>query len=72
MTGNIIALPFVALEVIVKSMMYILYYPLVLILAIIYPLIKTHNLNWVDNWYSYATTWRHGFYTGCIHRMWKD
>lgn len=70
--GFIITLPFFTLEVMIKAIMYILFFPLLLCIAIIYPLIKKKKLNWVENWWIYANKWRGGFYSRFIYRLWKD
>lgn len=71
LVGIIIVLPFIALEAIIKGVMYILYFPLVLCIAIIYPLIKRRDFNWVEEWWKYAITWKKGFYCGYIYKLWK-
>ena len=69
--GIIITLPFVALEAMIKGIMCILYFPLTLGIAIIYPLIKRRNLSWAKKWWKYATTWKKGFYSSYIYRLWE-
>ena len=69
--GMIITLPFLALEAMIKVIMCILYFPLVLSIAVIYPLIKRKDLNWTKKWWEYATTWKKGFYSGYIYKLWK-
>ena len=79
MVGIIITLPFLALEAMIKGVMYILYFPLILCIAIIYPLIKLghiylgfgKDLNWVKKWGKYANTWKKGFISGHIYKLWK-
>ena len=71
LVGMIITLPFLALEAMIKVIMCILYFPLVLGIAIIYPLIKRGDLNWTEKWWEYATTWKKGFYSGYIYKLWK-
>lgn len=71
LVGMIITLPFLALEAMIKVIMCILYFPLVLGIAIIYPLIKRKDLNWTEKWWKYATTWKKGFYSGYIYKLWK-
>ena len=73
LVGTIIALPFLALEAMIKSIMYILYFPIVLGVAIIYPIIKIKkwNLDWVNKWYTYATKWKKGFYAVYIYNLWE-
>ena len=69
--GVIILLPIVALEAIIKGIMCILYFPLTLCIAIIYPLIKRKDLSWAKRWWKYATTWKKGFYSGYIYKLWE-
>ena len=71
LVGIIITLPFIALEAMIKGIMCILYFPLTLGIAIIYPLIKRGNLSWVKKWWKYATTWKRGFYSGNIYKLWE-
>ena len=71
LVGIIITLPFIALEAMIKGIMCILYFPLTLGIAIIYPLIKRRNLNWAKKWWKYATTWKRGFYSGNIYKLWE-
>lgn len=71
LVGMIITLPFLALEAMIKGVMYILYFPLVLCIAIIYPLIKRKDLSWTEKWWKYSTTWKKGFYSGNICRLWE-
>lgn len=71
LVGIIITLPFVALEAMIKGIMCILYFPLILVIAIIYPLIKSRDLSWTNKWWKYATTWKKGFYSGHIYRLWE-
>lgn len=71
LVGIIITLPFIALEAMIKIIMCILYFPLILGIAIIYPLIKRRNLNWAKKWWKYATTWKKGFYSSYIYRLWE-
>ena len=71
LVGMIITLPFIALEAMIKIIMCILYFPLTLGIAIIYPLIKKEDLSWIEEWWKYATTWKGGFYSGYIYRLWE-
>ena len=71
LVGMIITLPFLALEAMIKGVMCILYFPLTLCIAIIYPLIKRKDLSWVKRWWKYATTWKKGFYSGYIYKLWE-
>lgn len=71
LVGIIITLPFIVLEAMIKVTMYILYFLLVLGIAIIYPLIKKEDLSWIEEWWKYATTWKGGFYSGYIYRLWE-
>lgn len=72
LVGALITLPFIALEAVIKSIMYILYFPIVLGVAIIYPIIKIKwNLNWLKKWYKYSTKWKKGFYAGHIYNLWR-
>ena len=73
LVGTLITLPFMALEAVIKSIMYILYFPIVLSIAIIYPIIKIKkwNLDWVKKWYKYSTKWKKGFYAGHIFNLWR-
>ena len=69
LVGLIIVLPFIALEAVIKAAMCIIYVPMCIILALFYPLIKGH-LRWTKKWWKYASTWKHGFYSGRIHKLW--
>lgn len=71
LVGMIITLPFLASEAMIKGVMYILYFPFVLCIAIIYPLVKRKNLGWIDDWWKYANKWKKGFYSGYIYRLWE-
>lgn len=71
LVGIIITLPFIALEAMIKGIMCILYFPLILGIAIIYPLIKRKDLSWAKRWWKYATTWKRGFYSGHICGLWE-
>ena len=71
LVGTIITFPFLALEAMINVIMCILYFPLVLGIAIIYPLIKRKDLSWTEKWWEYATTWKKGFYSGYIYKLWK-
>ena len=72
MVGLLVTLPFLALEAGIKIMMYVLYFPMLLIIAVFYPFIKRWlNLTWLENWKKYATKWRKGFKTGIIWSLWK-
>ena len=71
LVGIIITLPFIALEAMIKIIMCILYFPLTLGIAIIYPLIKRRNLSWAKKWWKYATTWKKGFYSIYIYKLWE-
>mgnify|MGYP003302735034 CR=1 FL=1 len=71
--GLLITLPFLALEAGIKIIMYVLYFPILLIVAIFYPLLKRRtNLTWLENWKKYSSKWKKGFITGIIWRLWKD
>ena len=70
--GLLITLPFLALEAGIKIIMYVLYFPMLLVIAIFYPLIKRWiSLTWLENWKKYATKWKKGFKTGIIWRQWR-
>ena len=71
LVGMIITLPFIVLEAMIKGIMCILYFPLTLGIAIIYPIIKRRSLNWAKKWWKYATTWKRGFYSGNIYKLWE-
>lgn len=71
LVGTIITLPFLALEAMIKGAMYILYFPLILCIAIIYPFIKKTGLSWIKKWWKYANKWKKGFYSGYIYRLWE-
>lgn len=73
LVGALITLPFMALEAVIKSVMYILYFPIVLGVAIIYPIIKIKkwSLDWVNKWYKYSTKWKKGFCAGHIYNLWR-
>ena len=70
LVGLVIALPFIALEAMIKATMLIVFTPMCIILAVFYPLIKNH-LKWTNKWWKYASTWKNGFYTGKILKLWK-
>lgn len=70
LVGFIIVLPFIALEAVIKAAMFVIYVPMCIILAVFYPLVKNH-LKWTKKWWKYASTWKHGFYTGRILKLWK-
>lgn len=70
LVGLIIVLPFIVLEAMIKVAMCIIYVPMCIILALFYPFVKRH-LRWTRKWWEYASTWRHGFYTGKIHKLWR-
>ena len=67
----ILIIAFLALEAMIKGVMCILYFPLILCIAIIYPFIKKTDLNWIKKWWKYANTWKKGFYSGYIYRLWE-
>ena len=69
--GMIITLPFLALEAMIKGVTYILYLPLILCIAIIYPFIKRVDLSWTEKWWKYANKWKRSFYSGYIYRLWE-
>ena len=71
--GTLIVLHLIALEAVIKLLMYILYFPIVLGIAIIYPIVKIKkwNINWVNKWYKYSTTWKKGFITGLLYNLWE-
>ena len=71
LVGTIIALPFLALEAMIKGVICILYFPLILCIAIIYPFIKKTDLSWIKKWWKYANKWKKGFYSGYIYRLWE-
>lgn len=68
--GAIITTPFIALEAVIKIILLCLYFPIVLILAIIYPLIKVCSFDWLKKWWIYVTKWENGFYTANIIDLW--
>lgn len=70
--GILFTLPFIALEAVIKGIMCILYFPIVLSIAIIYPLIKKRDLSWTEKWWKYSTKWIKGFYSGCVYRLWVE
>lgn len=65
-----IFLPFVALEAMIKSILCIIYFPICLVLAIFYPLVKNH-IAWIDKIGQYATKWKKGFYLCKIVKYWE-
>lgn len=74
LVGFLFTLPFIAIEAVIKCIMLILYYPMVLIIAIIYPLVKSVKkelMEWSNRWWHYATTWKRGFYSGYINKLWS-
>ena len=71
LVGIMVTLPFIALEAVIKVVMCILYFPLTLGIAIIYPLIRKKDLSWTDKWWKYATTGEKSFYSGYIYRLWQ-
>lgn len=72
LVGMIITLPFVVLEAMIKAAMFILYYPLVVLIATVYPLIaNTDIIKFAKDWWNYASRWRKGFYTARLYKLWK-
>ena len=71
LVGMIITLPFIVLEAMIKGIMCIRYFPLTLCMAIIYPLIKRKDLSLAKKWWKYSTTWKGGFYSGYIYKLWE-
>lgn len=72
LVGLLITLPFLAIEAGIKIIMYILYFPILLIIAVFYPLVKRWTtLKWLENWKKYATKWKKGFKTAFIWYQWK-
>lgn len=71
LVGALITLPFIALEAVIKLVMCILYFPIVLGIAIIYPIIKIKkwNIDWINEWYKYS--WKGEFYTKNFHSLWE-
>ena len=77
--GIIFTLPFLVLEAGLKIILYISLFPLIICIAIFYPLIKvgytylgfSKNLNWIKRGKKYASTWKKGFYSGYIYKLWK-
>lgn len=70
LVGLIIVLPFIVLEAVIKAAMCIIYVPMCIILALLYPLVKRH-LKWAKKWWKYASTWKRGFYSGRIYKLWE-
>ena len=70
LVGLLITIPFIVLEAIIKVAMCVIYIPLCIILAIFYPLIE-NNIKWVKKWWEYASTWKHGFYSAILYKLWK-
>lgn len=70
LVGILITIPFITLEVIIKVTMCIIYIPMCIILALFYPLVKNH-IKWTEKWWRYASTWKHGFYSARIHKLWE-
>lgn len=66
----LITLPFLILEILLKCILYILYYPTIVALAIVFPLIKNKRLLWLESWYKYATKWNKNFKTWKIYKLW--
>lgn len=66
----LLPIPFIALEAVIKATMFIIYIPMCIILALFYPLVKNH-IKWTEKWWEYASTWKHGFYSGRIYKLWK-
>lgn len=72
LVGLLITLPFLALEAGIKIIMCILYFPILLTIAVFYPLVKRWiNIVWMENWKKYATKWKKGFKTAFIWYQWK-
>lgn len=65
-----VVLPIMALEAVIKSLMYIIYFPMCFGIGLVYPWVKKNkDLSWVDGWYTYATTWVGGFILSS--RVWE-
>lgn len=72
LVGIIITLPFIALEAVIKVIMFILYFPLVLYIALLYPILKhAEVLDRLKEWYNYSTKWKNGFITGPLYKLWE-
>ena len=69
--GMFITIPFIILEVIIKCVLLIVYFPLLFIIAVFYPFIKKYDLNWLKKWWKYATKWSKGFYSVIIYKLWE-
>lgn len=69
--GMLITIPFIILEVIIKCVLLIVYFPLLFIIAVFYPFIKKYDLNWLKKWWKYATKWSKGFYSVKIYQLWE-
>lgn len=68
----IVILPFIILEAIIKATMFILYFPIALGVAFLYPMLKhTNILDSLKNWYRYSTKWRNGFLTSSLFDLWE-
>lgn len=61
LVGVIITTLFIVLKVVIKIISLCLYFLIVLILAIIYPLIKVCSFDWLKKWWIYITKWKNGF-----------
>lgn len=70
LVGLIMTLPFIILEMMIKGILFILYFPMLLIIAMIYPLIKYKNLNWLKYWWKYSTKWKKNYYSYNIFKLW--
>lgn len=73
LVGTLITLPFIVLEAIIKVIGLILFFPIILLFAIFYPLLKYNKdvIEWITEWYKYTTTWKRGFISGEIAKLWK-
>ena len=69
--GVIILLPIVALEAIIKGLLFLLYYPAEIIAIIFYPCFKRTNIDKIFNkWYKYA--FNKYFYTATLVTLWEN
>lgn len=73
LVGALVSLPFIALEAMIKLILFLLYFPIIVGIAVIYPIIKINkwDISWVQKLYIYSTTFKKGFLTARIYELWE-
>lgn len=73
--GYIITIPFVILESVLKIILSLVCVVISITIAIFYPLVRLLNISeFIKNIryiFEYSITWKHGFYSGRIYKLWK-